>query len=47
MAFARDAVSLGLPMSVLLRRLVEVYLNDPKVRQRVINFNNHSWEDAF
>ena len=48
MAFMRDAVKLDLPMSVLLRRLVEAYLTDPKVRQRVINFNsNTTWKDDF
>lgn len=48
MALVRDAAKLDLPMSVLLRRLVDVYLTDPNVRQKVINFNSIiSWKDDF
>jgi len=38
-ALMRDAMALDLSMSVIVRRLVEMYLEDPALRKRVINYN--------
>lgn len=48
MALMRKAVKMDIPMSVILRRLVEAYLSDPAVHQRINNFNtSKSWEREF
>ena len=48
MALAREAFRMDLPMSVILRRLVEAYLSDQTVRQRINNFNSSkAWGDDF
>lgn len=44
----RDAMTLDLSMSVIVRRLVEMYLADPALRRRVINYNiSKQWESEF
>ena len=39
LALSRDAMALDLSMSVIVRRLVEIYLADPALRKRVVNYN--------
>lgn len=35
----RDAMALDLSMSAIVRRLVEIYLEDQTLRKRVVNYN--------
>ena len=47
-ALMRDAMKLDLSMSVIVRRLVEIYLEDPALRKRVVNYNlQQKWESEF
>lgn len=39
LALMRDAMKLDLSMSIIVRRLVEIYLEDPTLRKRVVNYN--------
>lgn len=48
LALMRDAMALDLSMSGIVRRLVEMYLEDPALRRRVINYNiSKQWESEF
>lgn len=48
LALMRDAMALDLSMSVIVRRLVEIYLEDPALRKRVVNYNlAKKWESEF
>ena len=38
-ALMRDAMALDLSMSAIVRRLVEIYLEDQTLRKRVVNYN--------
>lgn len=47
-ALMQDALKLDLSMSVIVRRLVEIYLEDPALRKRVVNYNlQQKWESEF
>ena len=48
LALMRDAMALDLSMSVIVRRLVEMYLEDPALRKRVVNYCiTKQWESEF
>lgn len=47
-ALMRDAMALDLSMSAIVRRLVEIYLEDQTLRKRVVNYNlQQKWESEF
>ncbi len=47
-ALMRDAMALDLSMSAIVRRLVEIYLEDQALRKRVVNYNlQQKWESEF
>ena len=47
-ALLRDAMALDLSMSAIVRRLVEIYLEDQTLRKRVVNYNlQQKWESEF
>ena len=48
MRLMRDAIKKDLNMSVILRRMVQLYLTDEKVRKKVMDFErNDRWEGEF
>lgn len=48
MRLMRDAMKKDLNMSVILRRMVQLYLTDEKVRKKVMDFERKDgWEGEF
>ena len=45
MRLMRDAIKKDLNMSVILRRMVQLYLTDAETRRKVMNFDG--WESEF
>ena len=39
MAVMRDAVQYEISLSTVMRRMVEIYLNDPTFRKRILQYN--------
>lgn len=40
----RDAVQYEISLSTIMRRMVEVYLNDPSFRKRILLYNPYEGE---
>lgn len=39
LAVMRDAVQYEISLSTVMRRMVEIYLNDPAFRKRILQYN--------
>lgn len=38
-AVSRDAMKYEISLSTIMRRLIEIYLNDPALRKRILQYN--------